>query len=75
MNDPGWGGGVGEGALSRFLEGERDHREETTQVSRPELELDPGSGFRRSLPEFKVCTSPLQGRSEGTRAKASLEEF
>lgn len=44
-------------------------------MSRPELELDPGSGFRCSLPEFKVCTSPLQGRSEGTRAKASLEEF
>lgn len=47
-------------------------------MARPELELelDPGSGFWwRSLPEFKVCTSPLQGLSEGTRAEASLEEF
>lgn len=69
-----WGGG----ALRRFLEGERGHREEITHVAHPELELelDPGSDFqRRSLPEFKVCTSPLQGLSEGTRTKAGLEEF
>lgn len=38
------GGGAGEGARGRFLEGERGHREETTHVARPELELDLGSG-------------------------------
>lgn len=38
-------------------------------MAHPELELDPGSGFRCSPPEFKVCTSPLRDllRAQGLR--------